>query len=278
MDKITIKAPAKINLGLNVIEKRNDGYHNIETIFYPIHLCDELYINRAEKTSFKCSDKNLPIDKSNLVIKAISKFEQYVQQSLSVEIYLEKKIPVGAGLGGGSSDAAAVLLGLNELFNYNLKIEELRKLAFSIGSDVPFFIKPLPAFACSRGEELRYINLKIDKPILIVHPGISVSTIWAYSKVTPRKPQQSLFELSNIDLDDRNMINLISNDFESVVFQEFPEIKQIKQSLLNHAAMFALMSGSGSSVFGIFANINQAIEVKNTLPNNYFTFLHYENN
>jgi 4-diphosphocytidyl-2-C-methyl-D-erythritol kinase len=276
MDNIVIKAPAKINLGLNVTEKREDGYHNIQTIFYPIQLCDVIKIDKAEITKFRCSDPNLPHDETNLVIKAKNIIEQYVEKIFNVDIYLEKKTPIGAGLGGGSSDAAAVLLALNELFNLKLTHKELHNLAFALGSDVPFFINPLPAFAALRGEELKYLNLKIDKPILIVYPGIHVSTKWAYSKITPKFPEHSLLQLNKIDFEDQNIRRLITNDFEGIVFNEFPDIARLKELLINNGALFALMSGSGSSVFGIFEDLDRAIEAKGTLSKNYFTFIHYE--
>ncbi|PKL81708.1 MAG: 4-(cytidine 5'-diphospho)-2-C-methyl-D-erythritol kinase [Ignavibacteriae bacterium HGW-Ignavibacteriae-3] len=275
MKYIEIKAPAKINIGLSVISKRPDGYHNLSTLFYPINdLFDLMTFELSESFSFSCSNSNLPQDEGNLVVKAKNLLENITGKKLSVKINLQKFIPSQAGLGGGSSDAAATLISLNELFLLGLNNEKLNTLALELGSDVPFFIRALPAVGSSRGEILDMIDLEIENPILIVNPGINISTHDAFHNI---KPKNSILNYSHIIRDGRLdfdfMRNNIGNDFEEYAFREYPEIAAIKNQLYNEGAVFSLMSGSGSSVYGIFENIELAEKTKNNFPKNYFCYL-----
>ncbi|NMB80305.1 MAG: 4-(cytidine 5'-diphospho)-2-C-methyl-D-erythritol kinase, partial [Ignavibacteria bacterium] len=177
MKYIEIKAPAKINIGLHILNKRDDGYHNIHTLFYPIcDLYDQLKFTLADEFEFTCNDASIPNDENNLVVKAKLLLENHINKKLNVKIDLEKNIPSQAGLGGGSSDAAATLISLNEMFNLNLNYEKLNSMALSLGSDVPFFIKAKPAIGKSRGEILEYIDLEINEYIVIVKSEINIST------------------------------------------------------------------------------------------------------
>jgi 4-diphosphocytidyl-2-C-methyl-D-erythritol kinase len=273
MENVTIKTPAKINFGLNVISKRSDGFHNIETIFYPVDICDTITFSESDKFVFETDNEALNSEKDNLIIKTKSMLENYSKKKLNVKIHLSKKIPIGAGLGGGSSDAAAVLKTLNKLFKLNIDSLALNEIAAKIGSDVPFFLNPYPSFASSRGEVLEQINFKIDYSIFLINPGIFVSTKWAYEKIKPAKPGLSLIELyRKSKLKPENFREYVINDFEKPVMEEFQAIRKLKEELYEMGADFALMSGSGSSLFAIFRNPVLATEAKEYYENQYFTY------
>ena len=195
MDKIVVKSPAKINIGLNIIHKRDDGFHNLETIFYPLNLFDEIIFTKSDNFAFNSNDENLNKEKTNLIIKAKEILENEFDAQLLVNISLKKNIPIGAGLGGGSSNAAATLLSLAKLFDLEVSKSQLQELAIKLGSDVPYFLNPVPSFAESRGEKLFPINLKIEKYLLIVNPGIHIATKWAFGLITPKQPNISLKSL-----------------------------------------------------------------------------------
>lgn len=245
---------AKINLGLNIIEKRPDGFHNIETVFYPIPLCDALEISETKSEQpYKFSSSGITIDidpSENIVIKAFeliaSKFN-----IPTTAIHLHKNIPFGAGLGGGSADAAYMMKMLNDFYKLKLDNDQLEDLAVQIGSDCPFFIKNEPVFAEGKGEI--FSPTKVDLSgyfILLIKPEIHISTPEAYAGVTPVKPNQSLKTL--IELPIENWKDCIHNDFEASIFPNHPELKKIKEELYQSGAVYAAMSGSGSSMFGIF--------------------------
>lgn len=245
---------AKINLGLNITEKRPDGYHNIETVFYPIGLTDVIELTQSETcTDYSFSSSGIAIDhdpEQNLIVKAY-RLLQSEYEIPPINITLIKRIPFGAGLGGGSSDAAFVLKGLNELFSLNLSIKRLEELASKLGADCPFFIQNKPIFASGIGNEFTAIDLSLrDCFLLLVKPDIHVSTPEAYSLVIPEKPKISLLESIKQPIEEWK--NTIKNDFEESVFALHPQIGKIKQSLYDMGAIYASMSGSGSSVFGIF--------------------------
>jgi 4-diphosphocytidyl-2-C-methyl-D-erythritol kinase len=276
MENITIKTPAKINFGLNVIAKRADGFHNIETIYYPVDIWDTITFSESDKFIFETDNETLNSENDNIILKAVSVLEDHSKKKLNAKIHLSKKIPIGAGLGGGSSDAAAVLKTLNSLFRLNIDSLKLNEMAANIGSDVPFFLNPYPSFATSRGEVLEQINFKIDYAIFLINPGIFVSTKWAYEKVKPRKSGLSLIELYRIGkLKPENFKEYITNDFEKPVMEEFQAIRKLKEELYEMGADFALMSGSGSSLFAIFRNPVLAVEAKEYYENQYFTYLQF---
>lgn len=245
---------AKINIGLNVVSKREDGYHNLETIFFPVKLTDALEFAKAEKTSLTTSGIQIngePIQ--NLVLKAY-----YILQPEfnlpPLGFHLHKVIPFGAGLGGGSSDAAFTLVMLNEYFELGLSEEKLKIYASQIGADCPFFILNKPTFATGIGNEFHKIELDLtDYEIIILKPNIQVSTPGAYQNVIPRNPKYRLTEIIKMPVDDWK--NLIVNDFEKSIFTKYPEIAELKQLLYDLGANFASMSGSGSAVFGIFRHL-----------------------
>lgn len=275
MRYIEIKAPAKINIGLKVISKRRDGYHNLSTLFYPINdLYDVLKFELAENFSFQCDNPNIPNDDNNLVVKAKNILEKESKKRLNVKIELLKNIPSEAGLGGGSSDAAATLISLNELYSLNFRYEKLLELALDLGSDVPFFIKAKPAIGKSRGEILEQIDFEINKPILIVNPKIKISTKEAFSFV---KSSNQEIEFNNFLTNHKNDFNsyknIFENDFENYVFEKYPEIKIIKEKMYTNGALFSSMSGTGSTVYGIFPDVQKIKGLLEELPKNYFTFI-----
>ena len=275
MDEFVVKSPAKINIGLYIINKRPDGFHNIETIFYPLSLFDEIRFHKSDKFSFNSNDDNLNKEKSNLIIKAKELLENKLGIKLSVEIYLNKNIPIGAGLGGGSSNAASTLIALTKLFNLKIDSGKLLDLALQLGSDVPFFLNPFPSFAESRGEVLIPIKFKLNKYFLIVNPGIHVATKWAFGLIKPIPPKlnlKSLIVKSKIEIDD--LMKIATNDFEVVVFSHFPEIKEIKEKMLEFGAMFSMMTGTGSTVWGLYDNPEVAHQTELYFKRrNYFTFI-----
>lgn len=278
MKRISIYSNAKINFGLFITEKRADGYHSIETLFYPVRLRDTITFEVAETFAFSTGHPVLQDElEHNLIVKAVRLLEQKTGKVIPVKIHLEKVIPLGAGLGGGSSNAAITLLSLNELFKLQVNKEELARLALRLGSDVPFFLHPQPAIGKGRGEILERMEFEIRKPILIVNPGIHVSTKWAYENCKPGKPSIRLQEVIRQETADYSVFRgVIENDFEQVVFRAFPEIKELKEKLLSLGAEFALMSGSGSTVFGIFPDYEAAVKAAGQMPERYFCFIDAE--
>jgi 4-diphosphocytidyl-2-C-methyl-D-erythritol kinase len=271
MENIEIKTPAKINLGLNITGKRPDGYHNIETVFYPVNLFDNITIELSDKLSIESNNIQLVREDGNSLIKAVRILEKETGKKLNVKIYLEKNIPIGAGMGGGTSDGAAMLKALNNLFSLKLDMNKLKELALQIGSDAPYFINPVPSVAQSRGEELREIKLNIPYPIVIINPGIHISTKWAYENLPADLQHESILKISDWDkVDIGGLINILTNDFEEVVFPEYPGIEDIKNKLYNLGTVFSLMTGSGSTVFGIFKDMTSAERALAEFPEKYF--------
>lgn len=265
MKSIEIKAPAKINAGLFITSRRADGFHNIETIFYPVAgLFDTLSVRLDDSFSFTTDSPALSSDpESNLVVKAARLFATKTggENFIRVRVSLKKRIPMGAGLGGGSSDAAAMLLALNELNGSVFNYSQLKEMGLQIGSDVPFFIKPEPLFASGRGEIFEKCKLSLDSSfILIVNPGIHISTPWAYKNCSPSHPPVDLRTLTSLHLKKKQHFHISLNDFEKVVFPEYPLIQEIKNTMLTNGAYTSIMSGSGSSVFGLFEKKSTAIE------------------
>ncbi len=260
-------SPAKINIGLNIISKREDGYHNIETIFYPIKLYDKIQFFESDFFSIECNEPSIPTDEKNLIHKARNILSKAVGKELNVKVFLEKNIPSFAGLGGGSSNAATTLIALNEIFELKLSQSDLLNLASNVGSDVPFFVLNKPAFAEGRGEILTTLDeFTLDYKILVIVPDVKISTAWAYSNF--RKSQKKIdLKLIKTKSDFDRYKELITNDFEEIVFQAYPIIETIKQKLLKSGSHFALLSGSGSAVYGFFKTDFALNEIKNRFAN-----------
>lgn len=260
---------AKINLGLNIVERRDDGYHNLETVFYPIALTDVLEIVPAHGKESTLTTYGNPVDcpvEKNLVMKALRLMQQHYNVP-EVDIYLYKHIPDGAGLGGGSSDASSTMLMLNEIFNLGIDKGEMASLAASIGADCPFFIYNQPMMATGIGDILTPIDLSLKGLFLfLVKPNVSVPTKVAYSRVTPIPSTSNL--LTDLAADVRLWSGVVKNDFEPSVFAAFPELAQIKTTIEKGGALYASMSGSGSSIFGVFDDVNMAENMKKIFDNN----------
>lgn len=243
---------SKINIGLNITEKRVDGFHNIETVFYPIGLSDILEIKKSDTTQF--ANTGLIIEHENFESNLCYKAYQLLLNDFDlkpIHIHLHKIIPFGAGLGGGSSDATFTLNVLNTLFELNLNNQELLNYAERIGSDCPFFIVNKPVYAEGKGETLSEIDLSLTGYYLvIIHPGIYINTARAYSRIKPVKPETGIKDLIKQPADQWK--ELIKNDFEESVFQEYPKLQEIKDKLYNLGAFYASMSGSGSAIYGLF--------------------------
>lgn len=243
--------PCKINLGLNIVRKRSDGYHDIETCFFPVPWCDVLEIIRASET--KIYQTGIPIlgePTNNIVFKAYELMKKDFEIG-PVEMHLHKIIPHGAGLGGGSSDGANALILLNQIFQLNLSSEQLKKYALALGSDCPYFIEPKPMLGTGRGEVLDRVSIDLSgKHLVLIKPDAHVSTAEAYSGVIPREPSTPLRDVIARPIDEWR--HEVINDFEKSVFINHPEIADIKESLYLKGALYASMSGSGSTVYGIF--------------------------
>lgn len=260
---------AKINLGLNIVSKRQDGYHNLETVFYPIAVKEALeIIIREEQTEDTFIEAGIPMDTSpdcNLAMKALKLMRQYYTFP-SVEVHLLKKIPFGAGIGGGSADASFMLKLLNKTFNLSMTDEELVSLAVKLGADCPFFIYNRPMFASGIGEILEDIDLSLaGYYFVLVKPDIHIPTKDAFSEIKPFRPQMSLKEIIKLPVSEWK--DFMVNDFEKSIFPKYPFIKEIKDILYNNGAVYASMSGSGSSVFGIFKDAPGSIE--NLYPDSF---------
>lgn len=244
--------PCKINLGLSVVAKRDDGYHDIETCFFPLPWNDILEIIPAKTMSFTNTGIGIPGQPDeNLCLKAYYLLQEEFDLP-PVDIHLHKIVPMGAGLGGGSSDAAATLRILNELFTIGLSVSQLEKYASKLGSDCTFFIHEKPMIGSGRGEILNPIDFSLQgKFIVVVKPEIHVSTQDAYNSVIPGSAKVSIKSLLEKN-DTAIWKKSLKNDFENSVFDQFPEIEKIKKLLYTYEATYASMSGSGSAVFGIF--------------------------
>lgn len=244
--------PCKINLGLNVISKRSDGYHEIETCFFPIPWTDILEIIPANQLEFFSSGLEIPGNRNdNLCLKAYRLLQQDFNLA-PVKIYLHKIIPTGAGLGGGSSDAAHTLRLLNDVFDLQLGLQQLKQYAAQLGSDCSFFLEDKPMMGNGRGEELSSASVNLHgKFVVLVKPDVQISTADAYAGVKPAHNQKRIKTIvEEMRLSDWK--SELKNDFEDSIFQKYPVVRNLKESLYRFGATYASMSGSGSAVYGIF--------------------------
>lgn len=257
---------AKINLGLNIVEKRPDGYHNLETIFYPINLQDALEVTRRENNDkeYTLHISGSPLEgepEDNLVVKAYKLLKKDYPGLLPVDIHMYKHIPAGAGLGGGSSDAACMIKLLNDKFSLGLSTERMEEYAVKLGADCAFFIRNKPVFATGIGNLFEPVELSLKGyHIILIKPDIFVSTRDAFAEIKPVRPAVSLKEIVKQPM--KTWKNSMKNDFEDSVFKKFPEIAAIKDELYDLGAVYAAMSGSGSSVYGIFKAPIENVEDK----------------
>ncbi|MBE0638170.1 MAG: 4-(cytidine 5'-diphospho)-2-C-methyl-D-erythritol kinase [Bacteroidales bacterium] len=244
---------AKINLGLQVTQKRSDGFHNIETIFYPVPLCDalELVVAGDKKFEFSSSGIEIPGNKEdNLCIKAWRMLEKDFSLP-PVKIHLHKTVPIGAGLGGGSSDGAFMIKLISRVFSLELSTGTMEEYARQLGSDCPFFIQNQPVFAYGKGDQFEKLSLDLSGYLMIiVKPDVYISTMDAYAAIKPSTAEVQLPVVISNSI--HQWRHHLSNDFEQPVFEKFPSIQHIKSQFYNYGAIYAQMSGSGSAVYGIF--------------------------
>lgn len=269
MDRLTIKSPAKINLFLDVLKKRDDGYHQILTLMQAVDLCDRLTLQKTEKgISISCDYPGCPSDERNLAFKAASLLMREAGIERGVDIRIEKRIPVSAGLGGGSSNAAFTLLGLNRLFDLGLSVDRLHQLGQQIGSDVPFFIYSGQALAKGRGEEIVPVKLYRDYWLVLACPHLEVHSGWAYGKVKislTRERKEVNYMLLESHHGFFDALPLFKNDLEEAVAGEYPILCRLKDVLISSGAVKSSMSGSGPTVYGLFDRKPQAQEVARKL-------------
>ena len=288
----------KINLGLNILRKREDSYHDLETVFYPIPLNDALEVVREQSTADRLpitddlSEEEINIkstlhnqrstvngirlttsgldingdEDNNLCVKAYHLLKKDFPSLPSIRMHLHKVIPMGAGLGGGSADGAFALKLLNDIFHLNLSSEQLIAYSLQLGSDCPFFILNKPCFATGRGEVMDAIELDLSAyKFVIVNPQIHIGTGWAFGNIVPKMPEQSIKDIIHQPIDAWK--DSLINDFEQPAINHYPEIGNIKAELYNHGAIYSSMTGSGSTVFGIF---EKGKELKLSFPKHYF--------
>ena len=266
---IQLKAPAKVNVRLEITGKRSDGYHDIFSIMVPVELFDYLEISQSntDQIKFKSKGFDVPEDPTNLVYRAANAFFKKTGiKNRGLEIKLEKNIPVAAGLGGGSSDAASTLLALNELYRFPLDKKTLHEIAVKLGADVPFFIDGVPAIATGIGEILEPVPNWPEFWYLIITPQVEISTAWVYRnykmELTSNEYDYIRKTLKN---DDVIISNILKNDLEKVTSTSFPIIPKLKRKIMDAGAEGAIMSGSGPSVFGIFLSRKKAISARDIL-------------
>lgn len=264
MDSLSLKAPAKINLALHILGRRADGYHELSMLMEKISLCDEIRLEEVTgPLELRAEGCDFPPEK-NLAYRTAKALREAADTRFSARIYLKKVIPIGAGLGGGSSDAAAVLKGLNQLWELNWPNEKLAEIGVKLGADVPFFLYDGPAIVRGIGEKV--IPRRIPQMwIILIYPGVAVDTAWAYRLWDKRKEEPVPSEHKRVEAltqgnhdvsvppDFGGLLEILHNDFEAVVFPKFPEIQSARSALQKAGVPGTLMSGSGSAVFGLFA-------------------------
>lgn len=259
---LELESPCKVNFLLNILGKRADGFHELETVIHPVRLYDTLQFERGGRgIRLTCSDPTLPVDSNNLVYRAAESFFKSIGISEGVQIHLTKKVPLAAGLGGGSANAATTLLGLNQLFDSRASSETLNRLAASLGSDIPFFLQDCPALATGRGEQiqpLEFFPALRGVYILLVHPGFGISTPWSYQQLSrfptalngkPGRAAKLVALLQHNDFSDA--ADEFYNSLELPALEKFPLLALFKEFFRDNGAAVALMSGSGSTTFAL---------------------------
>ena len=273
-------SPCKVNLLLNILGKRPDGFHELETVMHPVNLCDALMLERGGTgVGLTCSDPTLPVDAKNLVHRAATAFLDAAGIGEGVKLRLEKKIPLAAGLGGGSGNAATTLLGLNELFDSPLALEKLDELAAALGSDIPFFLQSKPALGTGRGEKIQSLEpfpVLRRKVFFLIHPGFGISTPWAYQNLArfpdalngrAGRAQQLIARLRGGDLE--AAAKEFYNSLEAPALHKYPVLALFQDFLRSQGAAVALMSGSGSTTFAIVDDWKRAETLREKFLNKF---------
>jgi 4-diphosphocytidyl-2-C-methyl-D-erythritol kinase len=268
--EVQFDAPAKINLILRILHPRVDGYHELCSLMQTVQLVDTLYLRLREQSvevRLTCSDPTLPVDGSNLVLRAAHSVLAQGGLRVGIDIALTKRIPVGAGLGGGSSDAATTIMALNHLLNLKLSIEQMAHIGASLGSDVPFFIMGPTAWVAGRGEQVQPVTLHGGRWVVLVKPVFGVETRWAYrqlaqtrAKIEPlSQAHDRLRRAAALSWDEDEIEPLMVNDFEEALHGTHPQFAEIRAVLKSEGATVAMLSGSGSTVFGLFIDHDRAV-------------------
>ncbi|ALA57076.1 4-(cytidine 5'-diphospho)-2-C-methyl-D-erythritol kinase [Nitrospira moscoviensis] len=265
---VSVLAPAKVNLILRILDRRPDGFHNLWSLMQTVRLEDTVSVRLSdehEEIRLHCDAPGLAVDHTNLVYRAAAAALRRSGRSVGLTIALGKRIPMGAGLGGGSSDAAATILALNQLLNLGWTVKDMMEVGQALGSDVPFFFTAPSAFVSGRGEQVAPVRLVGSKWVVLVNPGFPVETKWAYHRlsstraaVRPLSPAQAALA-GAAEVSWNTVLPLMENDFETPVFDAHPILRQIRTRLLAEGAEAALLSGSGATVFGLFADEATAV-------------------
>jgi 4-diphosphocytidyl-2-C-methyl-D-erythritol kinase len=257
---VTVHAPAKVNLILRILDRRPDGYHNLWSIMHTVALEDAVTMRASSQRGIRlaCNVGGLSVDHTNLVWRAASAVLDRAQLSVGVDIELYKRVPMGAGLGGGSSDAAATILGLNQSLQLGWSREKMAEVGQALGSDVAFFLFAPSAIVSGRGESVRPVTIEGGRWIVLVKPTFGIETKWAYQELAATRAAARPLSADHGELDRRDRLTWgqvaasVENDFEIPVFTKHPQLGEIKRFLLKRGAQFALLSGSGATVFGLF--------------------------
>ncbi|NOZ60644.1 MAG: 4-(cytidine 5'-diphospho)-2-C-methyl-D-erythritol kinase [Calditrichaeota bacterium] len=276
MEKLALKAYAKINIGLSVTSRRPDGYHEIETIFQQIDLFDEIILQAARpgQTLIETEHPSVPTGERNICYRAVENLREAAGLNFGVKIVIRKNVPIGAGLGGGSSDAAAMIVGTNKLFQLTLSDARQREIARGLGADVPFFLLGGAALAKGIGDELQPIKLPNKFFGVLIYPNVEISTSWVYKNFNfSLTKTKKIIKLASLYKNVERYREFFQNDLEKVVFDKYPELANLKRLLYQKGAYFASMSGSGSSIFGLFKDFSAAENAKANLDQRYQTFL-----
>ena len=259
MKVLKLKSPGKINLRLDVFDKRPDGYHNIRMLNSAVNVYDDIEIQLVERgVEIVCdNDPLVPLGEDNIAFKACKEIMAYSNKNVGVRIVIKKNIPVASGMGGGSSNAASVIMGLNQMLKINLSIEKLMKIGFRFGSDIPFFMFGAPAVATGIGENLTKVKKMPTMPMVLVNPGVSVPTKSVYEKYQ-RANSLTPVELPNEFTTKKAVVRVLNNDLERVTTKQVPVVQEIKEMLMKYGALASQMTGSGPIVFGIFPDKEKA--------------------
>lgn len=272
---VTVSAPAKVNLILRVLDRRADGFHNLWSVMQTVGLEDEVSLRLDEHHDgirLHCDDPSLAADRTNLVHRAAEAVLLRCRRRVGVEIKLTKRIPMGAGLGGGSSDAAATIVGLNRLLDLQWSAADMAQVGQTLGSDVPFFFFAPTAVVTGRGEEVRSVQLAGERGVVLVYPGFSIETKWAYQTLASRRTHVRPLSDAHASLGRERrlsweqVLEKAENDFEGPVFEAYPALQVIKHTLLKLGAEAALLSGSGATVFGVFPDERKARQAASDYP------------
>jgi 4-diphosphocytidyl-2-C-methyl-D-erythritol kinase len=271
--RYSFNSPAKINLGLRILNKRDDSYHNLNTIFCELRFGDEIQFTKSDKFELTTEGIDVPVNDSNLIVKVYKKLKAKTKDAYpEFKIHLIKQIPIGAGLGGGSSNAGVTIKALNKLWHLNMSIKEMESISADLGADIPFFINGGVQHATGIGEILNQIDSSFlkDKKVLLICPDFSISTVWAYKNINKfLNVKKVIPKFAPLEMPLK--WQLFENDFEKVVKSTYPEIEEIIQTLKENA-LFAGLSGSGSTVYGIYDQTIDLNKIRNQFSGTYHTF------